>query len=241
MVTGAASGIGQAMAVGLAEAGCNMVLVVHSQSPDETVKRIEAAGRECLVLKCDLGGPIEALQQLSLAAEDKFGRLDILVNNAGIIRRNDAMTYTEKDWDDVMNVNSKSVFFLSQAAAQSMAKRGSGKIVSIASMLTFQGGIRVPSYAASKGAVGQVTKALANEWAGLGINVNAIAPGYIATDNTAPIRQDAGREQAIRERIPAGRWGTPDDLVGAVLFLCSDAANYVHGHILCVDGGWLAR
>ncbi|WP_019834425.1 SDR family oxidoreductase, partial [Sphingomonas sp. PR090111-T3T-6A] len=172
---------------------------------------------------------------------ERLGKLDILVNNAGIIRRADAVDFTEEDWDAVIDTNLKSVFFLCQAAGRHMLARGSGKIINIASMLTFQGGIRVPSYTASKSGVGGLTKLLANEWAAKGVNVNAIAPGYIATNNTAALQADEVRDKAIRERIPAGDWGRPNDLGGAAVFLASDAARYVHGHILAVDGGWLAR
>ena len=171
----------------------------------------------------------------------ELGKLDILVNNAGIIRREDAVDFSEKDWDDVMNINVKTVFFMCQAAGRHMIARGSGKIINIASMLSFQGGIRVPSYTASKSGVAGITKLLANEWGAKGINVNAIAPGYIATDNTAQLRADEARSKAILDRIPAERWGTPEDLGGAAVFLASRAADYVQGHILAVDGGWLAR
>jgi len=171
----------------------------------------------------------------------ELGRLDILVNNAGIIRRAPAIDYTEQDWDDVLHINLRAVFFLSQAAARAMREGGGGRIINIASMLSFQGGILVPSYTAAKSAVAGVTRALANEWASLGINVNAIAPGYMATANTAPLRADPARSQSILDRIPAGRWGTPDDLKGAVVFLASDAAAYVNGAILPVDGAWLTR
>jgi 2-deoxy-D-gluconate 3-dehydrogenase len=170
-----------------------------------------------------------------------LGRLDILVNNAGIIRRTKAIDFSEQDWDDVMNINARTVFFLSQAVARQMLPRKSGKIINVASLLTFSGGITVPSYAASKGAVGQITKALANEWAESGININAIAPGYMVTNNTENLRKDPVRTKSITERIPAGRWGTPDDLQGAVIFLASRASDYVNGHILLVDGGWMAR
>ena len=172
---------------------------------------------------------------------ERLGRIDILVNNAGIIRRAPALDYTVADWDEVININLRALFFLSQAAGRVMAAQGSGKIINVASMLSFQGGILVPSYTASKSAVAGLTRALANEWAPLGVNVNAIAPGYMATDNTAPLRADPVRSEAILARIPAGDWGTPDDLKGAVVYLASDAARYVHGAILPVDGGWLAR
>ena len=193
-------------------------------------------------MPCDLAtaGP-EALTEAVGAAVAALGRLDILVNNAGIIRRAPATEVPATDWDDVMQVNATAVFHLSQAAGRMMIAQGSGKIINIASMLSFQGGIRVPAYTASKHAIVGITRALANEWAGLGVNVNAIAPGYMATDNTAALREDPGRAAAILDRIPAGRWGEPDDLGGAVVFLASDAARYVHAAVLPVDGGWLAR
>jgi 2-deoxy-D-gluconate 3-dehydrogenase len=194
-----------------------------------------------LGIKADLSSldPIEGIMQGTLKA---FGKLDILVNNAGIIRRADAIEFTEKDWDDVMNLNIKTLFFLSQAAARQFIKQGTpGKIINVASMLSFQGGIRVPSYTASKSGVMGVTRLMANEWAKHNINVNAIAPGYMATDNTAPLRADPVRSKDILERIPAGRWGTPDDLKGVVVFLASEASNYVNGYTIAVDGGWLAR
>jgi 2-deoxy-D-gluconate 3-dehydrogenase len=175
------------------------------------------------------------------AALREFGKVDILVNNAGIIRRAPAVDFSEKDWDDVMTLNARTVFFLAQAAARDMKKRRYGKIINIASLLSFQGGVLVPSYAASKGAVAQITKALANEWAPEGITVNAIAPGYMATNNTRALRDDPVRSKAILERIPAGRWGLPEDLQGAAVFLASAASDYVNGHVLVVDGGWLAR
>ena len=175
------------------------------------------------------------------AAVKAFGKVDILVNNAGIIRRAPAIEYSAKDWDEVMAVNSRAVFFLCQAAARDMLRRKAGKIVNVASLLSFQGGVIVPAYSASKGAVAQLTKALANEWAPLGINVNAIAPGYMATDNTRALRDDPARSKAILDRIPAGRWGEPEDVAGAAVFLSSRASDYVNGHVLVVDGGWLSR
>ncbi len=216
-----------------------MVLVDYVPST-ETESAVRAMGRKSLMLVLDLMKmeSISALMAKTLAA---FGRVDILVNNAGIIRRAPAIDFSEKDWDEVMQLNAKTMFFLSQAAARDMVPRKRGKIISVASLLAFQGGILVPSYAASKGAVAQVTKALANEWAQHGINVNAIAPGYMATNNTKALREDANRAQAILTRIPAGRWGTPDDLKGTVVFLASRASDYVNGHVLVVDGGWMAR
>jgi len=239
IVTGAGTGLGQGMAVGLAEAGADIVLV-DLTNVDETKNMISKLGRRSIEIIADLSTtePIAAIIEESLKV---FGKIDILVNNAGIIRRTPAIDFSEKDWDDVMAVNTRTLFFLTQAVARDMMKRKSGKIISVASLLSFQGGILVPSYAASKGAVAQITKALANEWAIHGINVNAIAPGYMATNNTLPLRQDPVRSKAILERIPAGRWGTPEDLKGAVVFLASDASNYVNGHVLVVDGGWLAR
>jgi 2-deoxy-D-gluconate 3-dehydrogenase len=239
MVTGAGTGLGAGMAVALAEAGADVVLVVHTH-PGETADRIRRAGRKPVTLTADLSDT-PALPALVENAVAELGRLDILVNNAGIIRRGPAVDFTEKDWDDVVAVNAKGLFFLAQAAARHMIRRGGGKIVNIASLLSFSGGINVSSYTASKGAVAQVTKALSNEWAPRGINVNAIAPGYMETDNTAPLRKDETRYRQITERIPAGRWGTPRDLAGAVVFLSSAASDYVHGHVLVVDGGWMAR
>lgn len=239
LVTGGSTGLGQGMALGLAQAGADIVLVDHVESTD-TAQKITALGRSVLSLTANLMdlSSIPMIMEKSIA---KFGKVDILVNNAGIIRRADAIEFSEKDWDDVMLLNSKTIFFLAQAVAKDMMKRNYGKIISTASLLAFQGGIRVPSYAASKGAVAQITKALANEWGKNGININAIAPGYMATNNTTALREDAVREKAIVDRIPAGRWGTPEDLQGAVVFLASHASDYVNGHVLVVDGGWLAR
>ena len=197
-------------------------------------------GRRAVSLTADLT-KMDSIDTVIHKAIAELGRIDILVNNAGIIRRTPAMDFSEKDWDEVMSLNAKAVFFLAQAAARDMVKRTYGKIINIASLLSFQGGILVPSYAASKGAVAQMTKAMANEWACQGINVNAIAPGYIATDNTKPLREDPVRSKSIVERIPAGRWGKPEDLEGSVVFLASPASDYVNGHVLVVDGGWLAR
>jgi 2-deoxy-D-gluconate 3-dehydrogenase len=184
---------------------------------------------------------MESIEKVVGTAVAEFGKIDILVNNAGIIRRSPAIDFSEKDWDEVMTLNAKTVFFLSQAAGRDMMKRKYGKIINISSLLAFQGGIIVPSYSASKGAVAQVTKALANEWAQHGITVNAIAPGYMATNNTKALREDPVRSRAILDRIPAGRWGVPDDVGGAAVFLASRASDYVNGHVLVIDGGWLAR
>jgi 2-dehydro-3-deoxy-D-gluconate 5-dehydrogenase len=239
IVTGANTGIGQGIAVALARAGADVALVGRS-SADETAGLVRAAGRRAALVPADLStiAPVQDVVDRTLS---ELGGLDILVNNAGIIRRADSVDFSEADWDEVIDTNLKSVFFLSQAAGRHMIAQGHGKIINIASMLSFQGGIRVPSYAASKSGVAGVTKALANEWAGKGINVNAIAPGYIATANTAALQADENRNRQILERIPAGRWGRPEDLGGAAVFLASAASDYVNGHILAVDGGWLAR
>jgi len=240
LVTGAGRGLGQAMAVALAEAGAD-VAGVYVTDISGTRARIESLGRRFTAIRQDLRDSARAQGVVDEAAA-AMGRVDILVNNAGIIRRADAIDFAEADWDDVIDVNLKSVFFLAQAAARRfLAQGGGGKIVNVASVLSFQGGIRVPSYTASKHGVLGLTRLLANEWAAKGINVNAIAPGYMATDNTAALRADAGRSAAILGRIPAGRWGQPDDLAGAVVFLSSSASDYVHGSVISVDGGWLAR
>ena len=239
IVTGANTGIGQAIALALADAGAD-VAAVGRTAADQTVARARALGRKAEVIPADLS-TIEPVQRVVDETISQLGRLDILVNNAGIIRRADAVDFTEEDWDAVIDTNLKSVFFLCQAAGRHMIAQGQGKIINIASMLTFQGGIRVPSYTASKSGVGGLTKLLANEWAGKGVQVNAIAPGYIATNNTAALQADEMRNKAIVDRIPAGRWGDPGDLGGAAVFLASAASNYVAGHILAVDGGWLAR
>ncbi|WP_422774729.1 2-dehydro-3-deoxy-D-gluconate 5-dehydrogenase KduD [Plantactinospora sp. WMMC1484] len=241
LVTGGNRGIGQALAIALAQAGADVALLGRTR-PAETVARVAALGRRALAVPVDLAtaGPDDLAGAVSRAA-DELGRLDILVNNAGIIRRSAAVAHPPEDWAAVLRVDLDAVFQLCQGAGRIMLSQRHGKIVNVASMLSYQGGIRVPSYAAAKHAVVGLTRALANEWAATGVNVNAIAPGYIATDNTAPLRADADREAAIRERIPAGRWGVPDDLTGAVVFLASDAARYVHGAVLAVDGGWLAR
>ncbi len=239
LVTGANGGIGQAIAVALAAAGADVALVARSDL-SQTQGQITALGRRALTLKADLDST-EPVPGLVADTISWGGRLDILVNNAGTIRRADAVDFTEEDWDHVMDVNLKSAFFLTQAAGRHMLARGSGKVINIASMLSFQGGIRVASYTAAKSGMAGITKLLANEWAGQGVNVNAIAPGYIATNNTAALQADAVRSGQILARIPAGRWGQPADMGGAAVFLASDAAAYMHGVILPVDGGWLAR
>ena len=239
IVTGANTGIGQGIALALAEAGANLALVGRTPA-EETATAARALGRTVTMLDADLSTtePIARVIEATLA---DLGRLDILINNAGIIRRADAVDFSEADWDAVIDTNLKSVFFLCQAAGRQMIAQGRGKIVNIASLLSFQGGIRVPSYTASKSGVAGLTKLLANEWAAKGVNVNAIAPGYIATNNTAALQADETRNRQILERIPAGRWGAPSDLGGAAIFLASAASDYVNGHVLAVDGGWLGR
>ena len=240
LVTGANTGLGQAIAVGLAAAGADIVAVGRS-APDDTAAQVQALGRKLHAIAADLStiAPVGKVVDDALAAA---GRLDILVNNAGIIRRNDSVDFSEDDWDAVMDTNLKTAFFLSQAVARTWIAAGrGGKIIHIASMLSFQGGLRVPSYAASKSGLAGLTKAMANEWAGKGINVNALAPGYFVTNNTEALRADEGRSKDILGRIPAGRWGEPADLSGAAVFLASRAADYMHGAIVPVDGGWLAR
>lgn len=240
LVTGCNTGLGQGMALGLAQAGCD-IIGVNRAGPADTQSKVEALGRRFWSIQADLTQP-KRVPQIVEQAVAQAGRIDILVNNAGIIRREDALNFSEQDWDDVMNINSKSLFFLSQQVARQFIAQGNGgKIINIASMLSFQGGIRVPSYTASKSAVMGITRLMANEWAKHGINVNAIAPGYMATNNTEQLRNDESRNEEILGRIPAGRWGVPDDMMGPIVFLASDAADYVHGYTLAVDGGWLAR
>jgi 2-deoxy-D-gluconate 3-dehydrogenase len=239
VVTGANTGIGQGIALALAAAGADIAAVGRTPAED-TAALVRDLGRRAELVAADLS-TIEPVGRIVGETLERLGRLDILVNNAGIIRRADSLDFTEDDWDAVVDTNLKSAFFLSQAAARHMVGAGGGKIVNIASMLTFQGGVRVPSYTASKSGIGGLTKILANEWAAKRISVNAIAPGYIATNNTAALQADESRNRQILERIPAGRWGRPDDLGGAAVFLASSASDYVNGHILAVDGGWLAR
>ncbi|MBM3070798.1 2-dehydro-3-deoxy-D-gluconate 5-dehydrogenase KduD [Enterobacter sp. RHBSTW-00994] len=240
VVTGCDTGLGQGMAIALAQAGCDIV-GVNRKIPEETAARVIATGRRFVAVQADLSQQA-SIPDVVKKAVAEMGRVDILVNNAGTIRREDALSFSEKNWDEVINLNLKSVFFLSQAVARQFIHQGQGgKIINIASMLSFQGGIRVPSYTASKSGVLGITRLLANEWAAHGINVNAIAPGYMATNNTQQLRDDEQRSQEILERIPAGRWGLPEDLQGPVVFLASSASNYVNGHTLAVDGGWLAR
>jgi 2-deoxy-D-gluconate 3-dehydrogenase len=240
VVTGASRGLGQGMALALAEAGANIMAVDVIDCAD-TQTHLRKLGRQCEQLQIDLtaAGAPEKVVVSTVAA---LGRLDILINNAGIIRRASFLEFSEKDWDDVMNLNIKATFLLSQAAVRQMTKQGGGgKIISVASMLSFQGGIRVPSYTSSKSAVMGLTRLMACELGPLGINCNAIAPGYMATDNTKALREDPERNKAILDRIPSARWGTPDDLKGVVVFLASEASSYVNGYTIAVDGGWLAR
>ncbi len=240
IVTGASRGLGAGMALGLAEAGADLVVVASSARLQETVDKVKALGRRCIGVQADLIDT-KVIPKIIDAAVAEYGRIDILVNCAGIIRRAPAIEFSEQDWDDVIQINQKSLFFLCQAAAKEMLKQKKGKIINIASLLAFQGGIIVPSYAAAKSAVAGLTKALANEWAPLGINVNAIAPGYMATEMTDALQKSAERAPAILARIPAGRWGTPEDMKGLAVFLASDAAEYVQGQVIAVDGGWLGR
>lgn len=240
IVTGANQGLGQGMAISLAEAGAD-IIGVGPVEMSETKSIIKKNGGNFEGIIADLL-TIEPIESIIEFAVKVFDKIDILVNNAGIIRREDTINFTEKDWDDVLSINLKTVFFLSQAVARRFILQGSsGKIINIASMLSFQGGIRVPSYTASKSGIVGLTRALANEWAKYNINVNAIAPGYMATDNTASLRADVEREKAIRDRIPAGRWGLPCDLDGPIVFLSSSASDYINGSTIAVDGGWLAR
>mgnify|MGYP001556076232 FL=1 len=241
IVTGSSTGLGQGMSFGLAEAGADIAGVYHPSDPPKNQDVFEKLGRRFHGIQADLS-QMSSIKDLIDQTLETFGRIDILVNCAGIIRRSPSVEFSEKDWDDVMNVNLKALFFLSQAAANQFLSQGhGGKIVNIASMLSFQGGILVPSYTASKSGVMGLTRLLACEWAPHDINVNAIAPGYMATRNTQPIQDDPVRNKQILERIPAGRWGKPDDLQGAVVFLASDASKYINGYTIAVDGGWLAR
>lgn len=242
LVTGASRGIGLAIAKALAEAGADIIGVSHSlqASGSEVEKAVLRAGRKFYSYQCDLGDRT-ALQQFIQQLRDEHPVIDILINNAGTIMREPAATHSDAYWDNVLHTNLDAPFLLTRAIGGDMVQRGSGKIVFTCSLLSFQGGINVPGYAASKGAIASLLKAFANEWAKHGVNVNGVAPGYIATDNTAALRQDAERSQSILSRIPANRWGTPEDMAGAYVFLCSPAADYVHGTILTVDGGWMGR
>ncbi|MCP1447035.1 SDR family oxidoreductase [Priestia megaterium] len=239
-ITGATRGIGRSMAIALAEAGSDIALLQRSKEFLGVKEEIERLGRKCFIVNCDLENAFEVSEAISSVAA-YFGKLDILVNNAGIQRRSPAVDFAEEDWDAVMNVNLKTVWLLCQQAGRQMLKQGSGKIINMASLLSYQGGITVPAYAAAKGGVAQLTKALSNEWAAKGVNVNGIVPGYIATDMNEALINDETRSRQIIERIPAGRWGEADDFKGTVVFLASDASAYIHGHLLAVDGGWLGR
>jgi 2-dehydro-3-deoxy-D-gluconate 5-dehydrogenase len=240
LITGSSRGLGSAIAIALAQAGANVAIHGHQTVPGATREKIQGTGSRHIALTGDVCEPAVCSALVEQTVKH-FGSIDILVNNAGIIRRAPAEEFSIADWSIVLETNLTSIFRLSQNAGRHMMANGSGKIINIASLLTFQGGILVPSYAAAKGAVGQLTKALANEWAAKGVNVNAIAPGYMETDNTAELRGDAKRSHQILERIPAGRWGRAEDLAGAAVFLASGASDYIHGHILVVDGGWLSR
>jgi 2-deoxy-D-gluconate 3-dehydrogenase len=240
LVTGASAGLGAAIAIALAEAGADVACHGNSRAPDATCEAVTSRGRRALAVSGNLQNR-EVPRRLVETTLGEFGRIDILINNAGTIRRAAAVDYSEEDWDVVIEVNLSSVFRLSQLAGRHMIERGRGKIVNIASLLSFQGGITVPAYAASKGGVAQLTKALANEWAARGVNVNAIAPGYMRTDNTLRLQRDETRNRQILERIPAARWGEPADLAGAAVFLASPASDYLHGHVMVVDGGWMGR
>jgi len=240
LVTGASRGIGKAVAIGLAEAGADVALVSRSDVLFQTAQEIEKLGRKALVIQEDLTRP-EAAEKVVNATVKSFGRLDILVNNAGTTRRAPVEDYGDEDWEVVIELNLNAVFRLCRAAGKVMLARGYGKIVNVASLMSFQGGITIPAYTASKHGVAGLTKSLANEWAGRNITVNAIAPGYVRTEVTVPLQKDKVRNRQILERIPQGRWAEPEDMVGAVVFLASDASRYVQGHVLVVDGGWMSR
>jgi 2-deoxy-D-gluconate 3-dehydrogenase len=240
LVTGSSRGLGAGIAIALAEAGASVAVHGLTRIPEATRQQLIAMGAEQTALVGDVGDR-EVCARLVEETVEQFGRIDILVNNAGIIRRALAAEYSEEDWQAVIDVDLTSVFRLTQQAGRHMLAQGSGKIINIASLLTFQGGIMVPAYSAAKGGVGQLTKAFANEWAAKGVNVNAIAPGYMATDNTDALQNNPARANEILGRIPAGRWGTPEDLAGAAVFLASSASNYMNGHIMVVDGGWMNR
>jgi len=240
LVTGASRGIGKAVAIGLARAGADVALVSRSDALLQTAREIEKLGRKALVIRKDLSRP-EAAEEVVGAAVEKFGRLDILVNNAGTTCRAPVEDYGDEDWKIVIELNLNAVFRLCRAAGRVMLTQGYGKIVNVASLMSFQGGITIPAYTASKHGVAGLTKSFANEWAGRNITVNAIAPGYVLTEVTAPLQKDRVRNRQILERIPQGRWAEPEDMVGAVIFLASDASRYVQGHVLVVDGGWLSR
>ena len=240
VITGATRGIGRKMAIALAEAGATLALLQRNPE-DVTVKNeIENLGQKCMIVPCDMEN-ISEIKNAIPTVVNTLGKVDILVNNAGIQRRSPSVSFSEQDWDDVIQVNLKSVWILCQEAGKYMVPQRKGKIINMASLLSFQGGLTVPAYAAAKGGVAQLTKALSNEWAKDNVNVNAIVPGYIETDMNEAIINDETRNRQILERIPAGRWGKPEDFMGSVVFLASDASDYIHGHLLAVDGGWLGR
>jgi len=241
LVTGCGRGLGQAIALGLAEAGAD-IAGVYTTRYEDTQQQVEALGRRFLPIECDLlEASVSRLNEIVAQVVGDMGRLDILVNNAGIVRRAPSFEYSEEDWDAIIQIHLKAVFFLSQAAGRMMRDQGGGKIINIASLISFQGGILIPAYAAAKHGVAGITKTMANEWSSLNINVNAIAPGYFETDNIIALRNDPVRSKALLDRIPAGRWGVPDELKGIAVFLASDASRYVHGAVIPVDGAWLAR
>lgn len=239
-VSGGTRGIGRSVALGLAEAGADIALLQRNVSQTDVKEEIESLGRSCHIIACDLND-IEQVKGAIPSVVDAFGKIDVLVNAAGIQRRSDAVDFSEEDWDDVIQINLKTTWLLCQEAGRYMVPNNGGKIINFASLLSYQGGIRVPAYAASKGGVSQLTKALSNEWAPHGVNVNSIVPGYIATDMNTALIQDENRNKQILDRIPAGDWGKPEDFIGSAVFLASDASKYVHGHQLAVDGGWLGR
>lgn len=240
VITGATRGIGRQMAIALAEAGATVALLQRNVEDHSVQKEIEALGQKCIIVPCDLEDQLQVKAAIPTVVNE-LRQIDILVNNAGIQRRSPSVSFSESDWDDVINVNLKCVWLLCQEAGKFMVPQRKGKIINMASLLSFQGGLTVPAYAAAKGGVAQLTKALSNEWAKENVNVNAIVPGYIATDMNEALLQDETRNRQILERIPAGRWGTSEDFMGTVVFLASDASNYIHGHLLAVDGGWLGR
>lgn len=239
-ITGATRGIGRKMAVALAEAGATIASLQRDPENLAVKEEIESLGKKCIIIPCDLANHEQVKAAIPMVVE-KLGQIDILVNNAGIQRRSPAVSFSEEYWDDVMNVNLKAVWLLCQAAGRYMVEQKKGKIINLASLNSFQGGITIPAYASAKGGIAQLTKALSNEWAKENVNVNAIVPGYIATDMNEALINDATRSRQILERIPAGRWGQPEDFMGTVVFLASEASNYINGHLLAVDGGWLGR
>lgn len=239
-ITGATRGIGRKMAFALAEAGATVALLQRNVKDDTVQKEIEALGQKCIIVPCDLDNSLQVKTAIPTVVNE-LGKIDILVNNAGIQRRSPSVSFSEQDWDDVIHANLKCVWLLSQEAGKFMVPQRSGRIINMASLLSFQGGLTVPAYAAAKGGVAQLTKALSNEWAKENVNVNAIVPGYIATDMNEALLQDETRNRQILDRIPAGRWGKPEDFMGTVVFLASDASDYIHGHLLAIDGGWLGR